>query len=100
AKVAVAPDGTVTLYTALRDTGSGFYTVLRQIIGQELGVPYNTIRLETWSTNETVFDTGVGGSRVTHVGGQATYGAVRAVFQKLREFAAARYGWTAEEVIF
>ncbi|MBM3223411.1 MAG: xanthine dehydrogenase family protein, partial [Candidatus Tectomicrobia bacterium] len=50
AKVAVAPDGAVTLYTALRDTGSGFYTVLRQIVGQELGVPYNRIRLETWTT--------------------------------------------------
>jgi xanthine dehydrogenase molybdenum-binding subunit len=100
AKVGIAPDGTVTLYTALRDTGSGFYTVLRQIIGQELGVPYNTIRMETWSTDDTVFDTGVGGSRVTHVGGQATYGAVQAVCQKLRELAAARYGWTAEEILF
>ena len=90
----------VTLSTALRDTGSGFYTVLRQIIGQELGVPYNTIRMETWSTDETVFDTGVGGSRVTHVGGQATYGAVQAVCEKLRQLAAARYGWTAEAIIF
>ena len=100
AKVVVAPDGTVTLYTALRDTGSGFYTVLRQIIGQELGVPYNTVRMEAWTTDDTVFDTGVGGSRVTHVGGQATYGAVQAVCQKLRELAAARYGWNAEEIIF
>jgi len=99
-KVAVAPDGTVTLYTALRDTGSGFYTVLRQIIGQELGVPYNAIRLVPWSTDETKFDTGVGGSRVTHVGGQATYGAVRAVCQQLRELAAARYGWPAENIVF
>src|SRR5207249_1355813 len=99
-KVVVAPDGTVTLYTALRDTGSGFYTVLRQIIGQELGVPYNAIRLVPWHTDETKFDTGVGGSRVTHVGGQATYGAVRAVCQKLRELAAARYGWTAEAIVF
>src|SRR5262249_16665280 len=100
AKVVVAPDGTITLHTALRDTGSGFYTVLRQIIGQELGVPYNTIRLEPWTTDDTVFDTGVGGSRVTHVAGQATYGAVQAVCQKLREIAAARYGWNAEEIIF
>jgi xanthine dehydrogenase molybdenum-binding subunit len=74
--------------------------VLRQIIGQELGVPYNTVRLEPWTTDDTVFDTGVGGSRVTHVGGQATYGAVQAVCQQLRELAATRYGWTAEEIIF
>jgi xanthine dehydrogenase molybdenum-binding subunit len=100
AKVAVAPDGTVTLYTALRDTGSGFYTVLRQIVGQELGVPYNQVRLVTWTTDDIPFDTGAGGSRVTHVGGQATYGATTAVRQRLVELAARHYGWAPEAVIF
>lgn len=100
AKVVVAPDGTVTLHTALRDTGSGFYTVLRQIVGQELGVPYNAIRLQPWTTDDTVFDTGAGGSRVTHVGGQAAYGASQAVCQKLRALAAARYGWDPEAILF
>jgi CO/xanthine dehydrogenase Mo-binding subunit len=98
AKVVVDTDGSVTLHTALRDTGSGFYTVLRQIIGQELGVPYNTIRLATWTTDETAFDTGVGGSRVTHVGGQAAYGAARDVCQQLCQLAAARYGCDPEAV--
>jgi CO/xanthine dehydrogenase Mo-binding subunit len=100
AKVVVDTDGSVTLYTALRDTGSGFYTVLRQIIGQELGVPYDAIRLETWSTDETVFDTGVGGSRVTNVGGNATYGATQAVRETLVGLAAEKYGWNAHEIIF
>jgi CO/xanthine dehydrogenase Mo-binding subunit len=100
AKVVVDTDATVTLYTALRDTGSGFYTLLRQIIGQELGVPYNTIRLHTWSTDDTAFDTGVGGSRVTNVGGNATYGAARAVRDKLAALAAETYGWPAGEVTF
>jgi CO/xanthine dehydrogenase Mo-binding subunit len=88
----------VTLYTALRDTGSGFYTVLRQIVGQELGVPYNAIRMETWTTDETAFDTGVGGSRVTNVGGNAAYGAARAVRDTLVALAAARYGWDAAAI--
>jgi CO/xanthine dehydrogenase Mo-binding subunit len=100
AKVAVDPDGTVTLYTALRDTGSGFYTVLRQIVGQELGVPYNQVRLVTWTTDDVPFDTGAGGSRVTHVGGQATYGATMAVRNKLAALAAQHYGWSPEAVIF
>jgi CO/xanthine dehydrogenase Mo-binding subunit len=100
AKVAVDPDGTVTLYTALRDTGTGFYTVLRQIVGQELGVLYNEIRLVPWSTDDIPFDTGVGGSRVTHVGGQATYGATLALRKKLAELAAQQYGWAPEAVIF
>jgi len=99
-KVEVAPDGSATLYTALRDTGSGFYTVLRQIVGQELGVPYNQVRLQTWTTDEVPFDTGAGGSRVTHVGGQATYGATMAVRDKLVALAAERYGWNPEAIIF
>lgn len=100
AKVAVDPDGTVTLYTALRDTGSGFYTVLRQIVGQELGVPYNQVRLVTWTTDDIPFDTGAGGSRVTHVGGQATYGATMAVRKKLAEVAARHYGWAEDAILF
>ncbi len=100
AKVAIDTDGLVTLYTPLRDTGSGFYTVLRQIIGQELSVPYNTIRLETWSTDDTAFDTGVGGSRVTNVGGNATYGATQAVKEKLMALAAEQYGCNASDVTF
>jgi CO/xanthine dehydrogenase Mo-binding subunit len=100
AKVAVDTDGTVTLYTPLRDTGSGFYTVLRQIIGEELGVPYNTIRLQTWSTDDSPFDTGVGGSRVTNVGGNATYGAARAVRDKLVALAADTYGWDTSAITF
>jgi len=99
-KVVVDPDGSVTLYTSLRDTGSGFYTILRQIIGQELGVPYNTIGLQTWSTDDTAFDTGVGGSRVTNVGGNATYGATQAVKEKLIALAANAYGWPADAIIF
>lgn len=100
AKVVLDTDGSVTLHTALRDTGSGFYTVLRQIIGQELGVPYNTIRLETWTTDDTPFDTGVGGSRVTNVGGNATYGATKALRDKLVALAVEEYGWKASDITF
>ena len=100
AKVSITPDGTVTLYTALPDTGSGFYTVLRQIIGQELGVPYNEIRLEPWSTDDVAFETGVGGSRVTHVGGQAVYGATHNVRGKLSALAADLFGWAEADVTF
>jgi CO/xanthine dehydrogenase Mo-binding subunit len=100
AKVTVEGDGTVTLYTALRDTGTGFYTVLRQIVGQELGVPYNEVRLVPWSTDDIPFDTGVGGSRVTHVGGQATYGACQEVRKKLLLRAVELYGWGPDDVVF
>jgi CO/xanthine dehydrogenase Mo-binding subunit len=100
AKIVVDTDGSVTLYTALRDTGSGFYTLLRQIIGQELGVPYTAIDMKTWSTDDTAFDTGVGGSRVTNVGGNATYGAVQAMRDQLVALAVEHYGWDADAITF
>jgi CO/xanthine dehydrogenase Mo-binding subunit len=98
AKITIDTDGVVTLYTSLRDTGSGFYTVLRQIVGQELGVPYTAVRLQTWSTDDTRFDTGVGGSRVTNVGGNATYGAARAIRDQLVALAVEKYGWGASDI--
>jgi CO/xanthine dehydrogenase Mo-binding subunit len=98
AKITIDTDGVATLYTSLRDTGSGFYTVLRQIVGQELDVPYTAVRLQTWSTDDTRFDTGVGGSRVTNVGGNATYGAARAVRDQLVALAVEQYGWAASDI--
>ena len=100
AKVSVDSDGTVTLYTALPDTGSGFYTVLRQILGQELGVAYDQIKMETWSTDDVAFETGVGGSRVTHVAGQAVYRATQELRQKLITMAADLFGWPEDQTGF
>ena len=100
AKVSVDTDGAVTLYTPLQDTGAGFYTVLRQVVSEELGVPYDEVRLVPWSTDDAPFDSGVGGSRVTHVGGQAVYGAAREVRSRLAALAADLYGWPEGQIAF
>ena len=100
AQVAIDIEGAVTLYTALPDTGSGFFTVLRQIVGQELGVPYNEVHLVPWSTDDIATDPGVGGSRVTHVGGQAVYGATQEVRRQLVAMAADLYGWSESQITF
>ena len=100
AKVSIDDHGTVTLYTALPDTGSGFYTVLRQILGQELGVAYDEIKLEHWSTDDVAFETGVGGSRVTHVAGQAVYRAAQELRRQMVTMAADLFGWPEDETGF
>lgn len=99
-RISIDSNGIVTLYTALPDTGSGFYTVLRQILGQELGVAYDEIELENWSTDDVAFETGVGGSRVTHVAGQAVYRATQELKQKIVTMAADMYGWPEGETGF
>jgi len=99
-RISIDFNGLVTLYTALPDTGSGFYTVLRQILGQELGVAYDEIELENWSTDDVAFETGVGGSRVTHVAGQAVYRAAQGLKQKIVTMAADLLGWPEDETGF
>ncbi|MFQ6029140.1 MAG: xanthine dehydrogenase family protein molybdopterin-binding subunit [Dehalococcoidia bacterium] len=100
AKVLVNTDGSVVLHTSMLDTGSGFYTIFRQIVGEELGVGYDEVDLVPWSTDDTTFDTGAGGSRVTHVGGQAVYGASREVRNQLVALAADLYGWPEDRITF
>jgi CO/xanthine dehydrogenase Mo-binding subunit len=99
-KITIDDSGTVTLYTALPDTGSGFYTVLRQILGQELGVAYDQIKLENWSTDDVAFETGVGGSRVTHVAGQAVFQAAQELRRQLVTMSADMFGWPEDETGF
>ena len=99
-RVSINSDGIVTLFTALPDTGSGFYTVLRQILGQELGVAYDGINLENWSTDDVAFETGVGGSRVTHVAGQAVFRAAQKLKRQLVTMTADMFGWPEDGTTF
>ena len=98
--ISVAEDGSVTLRTAVHDTGTGMYTILRQIVAQELGVGPEEVRLVQWSTDETDFDTGVGGSRVTHVQGTATMLAAAQARERLQALASDLYGWNEEAITF
>ena len=100
AKLVLDGEGSLTFFTALRDTGTGFYTVLRQIVGQELQVPHESVSVETWSTDDAEFDSGVGGARVTNVGGHAALGVAKELRAELARLAARRYGGPPEAVRF
>jgi CO/xanthine dehydrogenase Mo-binding subunit len=100
ARVRVGSDGAVSLAIALRDTGSGFYTMLRQVVGRELGVRHDSIALETLSTDEQSPDAGVGGARVTNSAGNAAREAAIAVREQLCALAADHLGWSPEQIRF
>jgi CO/xanthine dehydrogenase Mo-binding subunit len=61
--VEVDEQGKVTLSTAVTDTGPGAYTIMRQIVGEELKVPLDSIGVEIVDTTKVIKDTGVRGSR-------------------------------------
>lgn len=67
--------GKVTLSSAVIDTGPGVYSIMRQIVGQELKVPLDDIRVEPWDTSKVIKDTGVRGSSSTRVHGSSAYEA-------------------------
>jgi carbon-monoxide dehydrogenase large subunit len=80
--------GGVTLSTAMLDQGAGAGTVLRQIVAEELEVPWQNIALETLDTAGAPVDTGVGASRSTRTYGNACYEAVIKAEQELLRAAA------------
>ena len=69
AAVTLNPDGSVMVHTSIFEPGTGTYTILRQIVAEELQVPLQSIQVQVWDTDGVPFDTGVGGSQ-GHTGGR------------------------------
>jgi CO/xanthine dehydrogenase Mo-binding subunit len=70
-------DGALTLSSAVTDTGPGVFTMMRQIVGEELKVPLDSIRVEMLDSTKVVKDTGVRGSSSTRVHGSSALEAAR-----------------------
>lgn len=98
ASVTLSPDGAVTVHTSIFEPGTGTYTLLRQIVSEELGIPAEDIQVEVWDTDAVPFDTGVGGSRVTRVAGLAAYQAATEASRELLSVAADLLGWPEEQM--
>jgi CO/xanthine dehydrogenase Mo-binding subunit len=96
AAVTLNPDGSVMVHTSIFEPGTGTYTILQQIVAEELQVPLQSIRVQVWDTDGVPFDTGVGGSRVTRVAGQAAYQAAREASHEVCMVAADLLAWPAE----
>jgi CO/xanthine dehydrogenase Mo-binding subunit len=98
AQISVEGDGTVALLTAAPDTGTGSHTVLRQIVAETLSMPIEQVRVQVATTEVFEADSGAGGSRVTHVAGQATYQAAEELKALMRAVAAQLLGCEPDDV--
>ncbi len=81
--VEVHRDGSATLKTGVNDQGSGPFTILVQIVGNELQLPLDRVKLVVAGTDSGIWDRGSSGMSVTHVAGQATLRAATEVRNKL-----------------
>ena len=91
--------GEVTISSAMVDQGGGTYTVLCEVVGQELGIPVEKIRAQSLDTGQGIEDTGIGGSRGTRVYGNAAYEAVMMAKEELKKAAAAAMRVSSEELV-
>jgi CO/xanthine dehydrogenase Mo-binding subunit len=97
--VRVDDEGVVTLSSAVTDTGPGVFTMMRQIIGEELKVPLDSVRVEMLDSSKVIKDTGVRGSSSTRVHGSSALEAARKLREQILNVAARVMEAKADELI-
>jgi carbon-monoxide dehydrogenase large subunit len=91
-------NGIATISSAMADQGAGTYTILSEIVSEELKIPLSQIRIRQLDTQTGVKDTGVGGSRATRVYGNAGYEAALKAVEAIKQAAAEQLGAPAAEI--
>ncbi|MPZ47943.1 MAG: molybdopterin-dependent oxidoreductase [Dehalococcoidia bacterium] len=100
AAVTFQPDGRIILGTPIYDQGVGTYTVLRQIVAEELQVSPERITLEIWDTTAVASDSGLAGSRGTHLQTTVSTQAAREAIKALLAHAAETLGCPEDVLSF
>jgi CO/xanthine dehydrogenase Mo-binding subunit len=96
--IKIDEQGMMTISSAMLDQGAGTYTLLCEIIGQELEVPLSQIKVEILDTKTGTKDTGVGGSRATRVYGNAAYRAAVKAVEEIKRVAAEQLKTTPDQI--
>jgi carbon-monoxide dehydrogenase large subunit len=98
ARLELASDGTVAVYVGSAAVGQGLETVMSQIAADTLGIPLDRVRVFHGSTSYLEEGYGAFHSRSTILGGSAVFEGARALLEKVRAAAAARFGGSTEEI--
>lgn len=83
--IRIEPDGRVVLLTGLQSHGQSMETTLAQIVGDELGVPIEQVRVIHGDTRNSPYCVGTWGSRGATLGGGAAAQAARELRAKVLE---------------
>jgi carbon-monoxide dehydrogenase large subunit len=82
------PDGQVTIVTGTLDYGQGHASPFAQVLVEQLGVPFEAVRLVQGDSDRLLHGGGTGGSRSAMASGNALVEASAAVIDKGRRLAA------------
>jgi CO/xanthine dehydrogenase Mo-binding subunit len=99
AMVQVYADGSVSVLSGSTEIGQGSHTVLAQIAAEEMGIPFEKVRLVGGDTAVTLFERSTGASRTTTLMGRAVLEACREAIAQCKTMAADVWGVPAELLI-
>ena len=88
ADIRFGEDESITLLVGTFNNGQGLETTLRQLVSDQLGVPFDRIGFVQGDTDQLAIGGGHGGSRSTEMGGSALRAAADRVIEKGRMVAA------------
>jgi len=97
--LAIARDGTVTVFSGKVDLGTGVETALAQIVAEELDVPFNRVHMIGLDTAKAIDQGITAGSRTIERAGPQLRQAAAAARQELLKLAAARLNATPEKLL-
>jgi carbon-monoxide dehydrogenase large subunit len=101
AKVVVHGDGEVEVRTSVFEPGTGTYTILRQMVAEEMGVPIERVHVAPTAMDVLApGDLGAVGARISNVASRGAHQASENAKQELRRLAAEFLGWDEEQVSY
>ena len=96
--LAIAGDGTVTVFTSKVELGTGTETALAQIVAEELDVPFSRIHMEAGDTSKTVDQAVTAASRTIERAGPQLRQAAAVARRELLRLASERLNAQAEQL--
>jgi len=100
ALVHVYTDGSVQVNHGGTEMGQGLHTKVCQLVADELGIPFEKVRITATHTGKVPNASATAASSGTDLNGRAAQFAARQVRQRLAEFVAEKQDCRPEQVIF
>ncbi|MBL6951146.1 MAG: xanthine dehydrogenase family protein molybdopterin-binding subunit [Alphaproteobacteria bacterium] len=93
-------DGTVSLITGTQNYGQGHASAFAQVLADQLGLPFDSIRLMQGDSDQLLVGGGTGGSRSIMASGAAIVAVSAQVIEKARHLAAQKLETAVEDIQF
>jgi carbon-monoxide dehydrogenase large subunit len=98
ATIRIEPSGKVNVYTSTGNHGQSLETTIAQVIADELGVPFDDVRIIQNDTARTPYGAGTGGSRSAAIASGAAHAAASSMREKVLQIGAHLLEASVEDV--